>query len=549
MTQPDKSVSRITDETLAEYWSFYPTRASHQGLHAYDGRLSDLSATSSRHRVSQVRRALVRLETYENADLSQDKQFDLRLLRLSLENELANLQDLRWLEWDPQAYMGHLDVVPYIHRTYAPFAERAAALTRMLAQVPDFLAVAHERLRPDLPAPVLSTAIEAFSGLLSFYRRDLLEALRPLEGTPQSAAFRQAQEAAVAALGEFLGRLRERESTAVPEFALGSQNFLLMLRTGEMVDLPLDRLETIGRAALEDDLERLHEASAQVDPRATPQEIVSLLGEDRPTAASLIPDTREMLEEIRRFVIENTLASIPSEVRCDVVETPPFMRWAFAAMDMPGALESIATEAFYYVTPVEPSWSSEQATQWLRDMNYHKLRIISIHETYPGHYLHHLHNQRATSTARRVLGSYSFWEGFAHYCEEMVVDAGYRNDDPRTRVAQALEALVRDCRYLAAIGMHTGAMTVDEATRLFQESAFMEEFPARKEAERGTFDPGYLNYTLGKLMIKKLRADWQTKKGPAFSLGNFHDALLSLGGPPVPLVREALLGAETGTAL
>ena len=219
------------------------------------------------------------------------------------------------------------------------------------------------------------------------------------------------------------------------------------------------------------------------------------------------------------------------------------MRYAFAAMDSPGSLETRATESYYYVTPVEETWTDTQAEEWLSNFNYDTLRIISIHEVYPGHFVHHLHNSygRPLPLVNRVASSYAFTEGWAHYTEEMMLETEYARGQAALRVTQLLEALVRNCRYLCALGMHTQGMTVDEATRFFMDNAYMEELPARREALRGTFDPGYLNYTLGKLMILKLREDYRREQGSAYTLKGFHDRLLSYGAPPLPLLREVML--------
>jgi len=225
-----------------------------------------------------------------------------------------------------------------------------------------------------------------------------------------------------------------------------------------------------------------------------------------------------------------------------VEETPEFLRWGFAFMDSPGPFEKDATEAYYYVTPVNPGWSDEQKEEWLRRFNYATLRDVSVHEAYPGHYVHFLHAARVQSPVRKTFGSYSFVEGWAHYCEQMMVEEGYRSESPLLRFAQLSEALLRNCRYVVAIMMHTGRMTLDEGTRFFMENAFMEELPAQKEAIRGTFDPGYLNYTLGKLLLLKLRDEVKAREGDKFSLKSFHDRVLALGYPPVPLVRNHLLG-------
>ena len=232
------------------------------------------------------------------------------------------------------------------------------------------------------------------------------------------------------------------------------------------------------------------------------------------------------------------------------METPAYMRYAFAAMDSPGSLEERATESFYYVTPVEEEWSAQQREEWLSNFNYNTLRIISIHEVYPGHFVHHLHSRygRPLPLVNRVATSYAFTEGWAHYTEQMMLETDYGAGQPALRVTQLLEALVRNCRYICSLGMHTQEMTVDQATQFFMDHAYMEELPARREALRGTFDPGYLNYTLGKLMILKLREDFRKERGSDYSLRGFHDQLLSYGAPALPLLREVML-TQPGSAL
>ena len=257
-----------------------------------------------------------------------------------------------------------------------------------------------------------------------------------------------------------------------------------------------------------------------------------------------------MLEAIRQALIDFDVISVPSEDRCQVIETPAYMRYAFAAMDSAGALESKATESFYYVTPVDEDWNDTQREQWLSNFNYETLKVISVHEVYPGHFVHNLHNRygRPLPLINRAATSYAFSEGWAHYTEQMMLETEYGAGQPALLLTQLLEALVRNCRFVCSIRMHTEGMTVDEATKFFMDNAYMGELPARREALRGTFDPGYLNYTLGKLMILKMREDYRKKRGSGYSLKDFHDQLLSFGGPPLPLVREAMLG-ESGEPL
>jgi len=299
----------------------------------------------------------------------------------------------------------------------------------------------------------------------------------------------------------------------------------------------------LGQADLERNLEQLAQVAESISPGRGVAEVVAQVSGSHPSAEELLPETRDMLEDIRQALLDLDLITIPSEDRCQVVETPAYMRYAFAAMDSAGALETRATESFYYVTPVEPDWTAQQQEEWLSNFNYDTLRMVSVHEVYPGHFVHFLHNRygRSLPLVNRVATSYAFTEGWAHYTEQMMVESEYGAGQPALHLTQLLEALVRNCRFLCSIWMHTQGMSVDDATRFFMDKAYMGELPARREAMRGTFDPGYLSYTLGKLMILKLREDFQREQGSAFTLKGFHDRLLSYGAPPVSLLRQVML--------
>ena len=390
-------------------------------------------------------------------------------------------------------------------------------------------------------------SIESYRGMARFYRVDLDQSAGGVGDAGTLAAFDQARERAAQALEGFVVKLEERLAL-LPEgtegdFAIGPQLYADMLAHGEGVTAPLNDIIALGQANLERNLERLAEAAEAVAPGRPIRDIVAEIGRNHPAADALIPETRAMLEDIRQSLLDFDIISLPSEDRCQVIETPTYMRYAFAAMDSPGSLETRATESYYYVTPVAEDWTDAQAEEWLSNFNYDTLRIISIHEVYPGHFVHHLHSSygRDLPLVNRVASSYAFTEGWAHYTEEMMLETEYAKGQERLLVTQLLEALVRNCRYLCALGMHTQGMTVDEATRFFMDNACMEELPARREALRGAFDPGYLNYTLGKLMILKLREDYRREQGAAYSLKGFHDKLLSYGAPPLPLLREAML--------
>ena len=545
----NEAMEGLSQRLIHEYWDFYPTAGSHIGRHEYDGRLPDFTPASLSSRAASIRARLSRVEAIDPGGLSNEDRLSHRLLELFLKRELFTLTEMRPLEFNPMRQVGYLNVGSYVRRDYAPLADRLHSASQILAQIPDFLDVLDDALSDQVGAPVLDMSIEAYSGMARFYRQDLGQAVAGFDDPAILAEFSRFRESAAAAVDRFVERLRVRRDGAPPEFAIGARLFEAMMSHGEAVNISLDELERVGQANLDENLARLAEVGAEIGPGRPLAEIVADIGANHPTADSLIPDTKEMLEALRQSMIDLDILSVPSEDRCQVTETPAYMRYAFAAMDSAGALETQATESFYYVTPVEPSWTPVQKEEWLSNFNYDTLKIISIHEVYPGHFVHHLHNKygRNLPLVNRVATSYAFTEGWAHYTEEMVLDTDYAKGQPKLQLTQLLEALVRNCRYLCSIRMHTQGMTVDQATRFFMENAFMGELPARREALRGTFDPGYLNYSLGKLMIKKLARDYRREKAGAFSLKEFHDQLLSYGAPALPLVREVMLENPDGS--
>ena len=538
----------LAERLVKEHWDFYPTAGSRIGRHEYDGQLPDLSAHRITRRVEELRRGLAQLSGLAdgNGSTAEDR-LTYRVLELFLRRELFNLEEMRPLENNPMRQVGYLNVGGYVKRDYAPLVDRLRSATRAMEQAPDFLNVVDGALTAELSRPVLEMSIESYRGMARFYRVDLDQSGGDVGDAETLAQFDQARESAARALDGFVVKLEERLAR-LPEgvegdFAIGPQLYSDMLAYGEGVNAPLRDIVALGQANLERNLERLAEATEAVGAGRSIREIVGEIGRNHPSAEALIPETRAMLEDIRQSLLDFDIISLPAEDRCQVIETPTYMRYAFAAMDSPGSLETRATESYYYVTPVEDTWTANQAEEWLTNFNYDTLRIISIHEVYPGHFVHHLHNSYGSSLplVNRVATSYAFTEGWAHYTEEMMLETEYARGQSALQVTQLLEALVRNCRYLCALGMHTQGMTVDEATRFFMDNAYMEELPARREALRGTFDPGYLNYTLGKLMILKLRDDYRREQGSAYTLKGFHDKLLSYGAPPLPLLREVML--------
>ena len=539
-------LEQLSERLIGEHWNFYPTAGSRIGRHEFDGRLPDLTPGSISRRRREIQRGLSDVQSLESAQLSDEAQLSRRMLELFLQRELFTFEELRPLENNPMRQAGFLNVGNYVRRDYAPLEDRLRAASSALKEVPEFLNTLDASLRDDLSRHIVDMSVESYGGMAQFYRNELASFANKVDDKQIAAEFGSSIAGAAAALDEFVEKLKLRARAADNDFAIGGTLYSRMLATGEGLDLPLERIASIGQANLEENLAQLKEVAASIAPDKSVQQIVDDISKTHPAAQGLIPDTRELLEDIRQALIEYDIVSLPSEDRCQVIETPTFMRYAFAAMDSAGALETEATESFYYVTPVEDHWTPEQAEEWLSKFDYNTLRIISIHEVFPGHFVHHLHNRygRPLPLVNRVATSYAFSEGWAHYTEQMMLESDYGTGRPELHLTQLLEALVRNCRYMCSVAMHTGDMTVDEATKFFMENAFMAEYPSRREALRGTFDPGYLNYTLGKLMILKLRDDYRSERNGNYSLRGFHDRLLSYGAPPLPLLRNVMLSGD-----
>ena len=541
----------LSKKLIKEYWDFYPTNGSRIGQHEYDGNLPDLSPYQTSRRERELQRGIAELHSIDVNNLNAQSRMSYQMMELFLRRELFVSKDLKPLENNPMRYVGHLNVSGYIRRNYAPLEDRLRSATKIMTQAPDFLDVLNRRLIDNLSSHVMDMSSESYSGMARFYRVDLADATKGIKDSEIITGFDNARMKAATELDKFANRLKARGASGPEGFAIGPDLYSGMLATGEGLDVPLSSIAAIGQENLIDNLTQLKDVAQRLYPGRSVPDIVHEIGRNHPKAHDVIPETRKMLEEIRQFLIDFDVLSIPSEDRCQVMETPTYMRYAFAAMDSAGALESNATESYYYVTPVEDDCNTKQKEEWLSNFNYDTLKIISIHEVYPGHFVHHLHNRYGVELplVNRVATAYSFTEGWAHYTEQMMLESKYGDGQPRLLLTQLLEALVRNCRYMCSLRMHTESMDLDEATKFFMENAYLAELPARREALRGTFDPGYLNYTLGKLMILKLKSDYQKENGSAYTLKEFHDRLLSFGGPALPLLRPALLKNPGNDAL
>jgi uncharacterized protein (DUF885 family) len=531
---------------LRSTWDFHPTYAASSGLHAHDGRLPDYSTKAAARRLEQIDRQLRSLDRFASRKLSPRERVELGVLKGMLLSDRFDLADQRQHRTLPAYALFRLSIVNYLMRNYAPLDRRLRAVAALQEQLPRYLTQIRATLERRLADTCYEMGDMAARGIADAFEREL-----PPVAAKASARVRSLLErtnsVAVLEMRAFHADLESRYKPHVKRaFALGRAKYDRMTYAEHLARIPTDRLLQVGHADLEANRAAFHETATRIDASKTPMEVLDDISRDHPKAETLIDDTKAMLEEIRQFVIDHDVVRVPSEERAQVIETPRFYRFATAAMNPPGSFERVAKEAYYYVTPVEEDWPPEKQEEWLRHLNYTSLRNISVHECYPGHYVHLLHRKRVKSTVLRSYFSYAFTEGWAHYCEEMLVDEGF--GDLRLRLAQLQDALLRDCRYVSSIMMHTRGWSWEDATKFFMENAYLDRLPAEREAKRGTWDPGYLNYTLGKLMIKRLRADYLREK-PGATLREFHDALLALGAPPLGLAREGLLGARAGPPL
>ena len=552
----DAEYEAVAEEYIKGYFAARPLQGTALGLHEYDGKITDYSRLALDAELSRLRRFDDRLTKFDPSKLSPHQSLDLRILQAAVRKELFQMQDMSIFERNPMVYARAADVNVYVKRNFAPLEDRVRSLVTIESQIPNILIAAKTNLNDVLPKPYVELAIQIARGSSDFLKKNLVAAVTGLKDEQIRAAFQDANRRAANALADYAAWLeREKLPKASPDFALGEEKYRRLLAQTELVDLPPEKILEIGMEQLKAQQNAFAEAAKTIDPNKSAIEVFKQVQGEHPTPENLIPDVAKDLEKIRKYVSTHHLVTIPSDIRAQVKETPQYRRaTSFASMDTPGPFEKHATEAYYYVTPTESDWPEKQKQEWLTAFNYYASDIVSIHEVYPGHYVQFLRlNASSAGKVEKIFGSYAFIEGWAHYCEQMMIEQGYgsatgaspsEEDTKRAakyRMAQADEALLRLCRLCVSIKMHTQNMSVDEATKFFQNNCYYEEKPAHSEAMRGTFDPGYLNYTLGKLQILKLRDDYKAQQGDEFSLQKFHNDLLNHGMPPIRLLREIML--------
>ena len=536
------------DRFQQDWFAANPAFAVTQGRHEFDGKLPDWSAGAIAAEIARLDAERTQAAAFADGSLSADERFERDYLIATIDGTLFWLRDAGMPFHNPGFYLGSngLDPSTYLSRPYASPAVRLQAFTAYLKAVPAAAAQIRANLRSPLPRTFVTLGINGFGGFPDFFRKQVPPIFAEVKDQALQADFKAALEPAAKSLEELAAWLVSEQPKANDDYALGTERFTKMLYATERVSTPLKELEAIGQADLQRNLAALKTACAEFLPKATTQACMDKVNADKPKGGA-VEGARAQLDQLRQFVLDNKLVTVPGDEKALVDEAPPYQRWNFAYIDIPGPYDK-GMPSTYYIAPPDPSWPKREQDDYVPGSAV--LLFTSAHEVWPGHFLQFLHSNRSPSKFGQLFVGYAFAEGWAHYTEEMMYDAGLGGSDPKQRaklkIGQLSEALLRNVRFVCAIGLHTQGMSVQTCETMFREDGFQDAGNARQQAARGTYDPAYLNYTMGKLMIMKLREDWIRTHGGREGWQAFHDQFLSYGGPPIPLVRRQMLGSDEG---
>ena len=526
-------------ETFLEgYFKVNPTFAVYQGKHEFDGQLPDWSPEGIKAQIDYRKRAIADAKAVDDSDMTDTQKFERNYLVSVMEGELFFIEDAQDHLKNPAFYVGDLDPNVYIARPYGDATTRMKAFIAYANNVPKAAAQIKANLKLPLPATYLKFGQAGFGGFADYYTGDAKKAFAGVKDEALQKQFDEAAAKAGAAMKDLAAHIGSQPATS-DGFALGADRFSKMVLANEGVDVSLEELEAIGRADLKRNQEALAVACSTYAPGATMQDCMNKMGANK-AADGPVAEARRQLPPLKQFLIDKDIVSIPGTEEAKVEESPPYNRQNSAYIDIPGPYEK-GLPSVYYISPPDPTW--DKATQDGFVPGKMDLLGTSVHEVWPGHFLNFLHANRAESIFGKLFVGYAFAEGWAHYTEEMMMDAGLGEtvgkDAAEMKVGQLSNALLRNCRYLSAIGLHARGMSVAQSEELFKNECYQDAGNSKQQAARGTYDPGYLNYTMGKLMIRKLRDDWT--KGDRTKWKAFHDEFLSYGGPPIPMVRKAMM--------
>ena len=510
-----------------------------QGRHEYDGQISDLSPAAIQGEVDRLKKVIADAEGFADDKLTPEQRYERDYLVAVAKGQLFWIDPTGadQLHHNPAAYLGFVDPSVYITVPYAPKEQRLKAYVKFLQNVPR----AVEQMRANIQTPMATSFIDyaksAFGGFATYYPGDGVAAWKGVGTAEDQQALKSATDNAVKAMQDTVTWVESQRAASKPDFALGKDKFQRMLADTEMVTTPVEELERIGRADLAANQRLLGEACARYAPGATIPACMEKMNANKPQGGA-VAGARAQLAGLKQFIQQHDIVTIPGPEEAKVEEAPPYNRQNFAYINIPGPDEK-GLPSVYYIAPPDPTWPKAEQDGFVPGQA--DLLFTSVHEVWPGHFLNFLHANRSKNMFGRVFVGYAFAEGWAHYTEEMMRVKGAGGGTDETLVGQLSNALLRDCRFLSAIGMHTGSMTQEQSFDLFRNQCYQDVGNARQQAARGTYDPAYLNYTMGKLMIRKLRDDWSASRGGEKAWKAFHDQFLSYGGPPIPLVRQQMM--------
>lgn len=559
-TPAAQNFQKISDEYFDQlYFPHQPTTGTLTGYHQYDTQLEDFSPKSIEAWTAGLTAFERRIEAVPASALDQTTRGDRDIVLGNIRSQLLTLQTIKPWEKNPDSYSGAISNAAFslMERKFASPDDRLRSLIEREKLMPSRLDQARENLK-NPPHVYTEIAIEQLPGIISFFQKDVPKAFEDAQDPALKRDFAQTNLAVITALDKYQDWLKtDLLPRSHGEFRIGADTYAKKLQYDEMVDIPLDRLLDIARADLHKNQQHFNEIAKELEPAKDPRAVLEELGSDHPAPDQLLAAFRATFDNLIAFIRDHHIVTIPSDVRPIVEETPPFMRaTTFASMDTPGPYEKHATEAYFNVTLPEPGMTPEQVEGFMHSFNKGTIISTAVHEAYPGHYVQFLWVPQAPSRVRKLLGANTNVEGWAHYCEQMMLDAGYgqpgsgakdERESKFLRLGQLQDALLRDARFIVGIQMHTGKMSIDDAIAFFQKEGYQSKETAIVETKRGTGDPTYLYYTLGKLEIMKLREDLKKKEGSSFSLEKFHDDFLKQGFPPIKIVREAMLGDNSPT--
>jgi uncharacterized protein (DUF885 family) len=541
----DGAFAEVAHQYLEDLYKRQPTQATFLGIHTHDETLEDYSRQAATGAVAAARQFRDRVAAIDANALSPGNQLDREQLLHAIDSRILTLDVVRPWAKDPDTYSSGITNTAYlmIKRAYAPEVDRLRQVIAREKAMPAALSEARKNLE-NPPRIYTEIAIEQVDGNQGFFRTAVASAFPGVTDKGLLAEFKASNDAVIAAFEDYKKWLKDdllKRSTGA--FALGEDTYRKKLGADEMIDQPLDALLAIAQRDLEKNQAAFAEVARKIDARKTPRQVLEAVQAEHPPAPKLLAITQGELDALGRFMTDHHIVTVPSAAPAKVQETPPFLRaTTTASMDIPGPFEKVATEAYYNMTLPDPTWKPAQVEEFMKQWYYAAISNVSVHEVWPGHYLQFLYGKTFPSDVRKVFGAATNSEGWAHYCEQMVIDAGFHAGDPKYRLAQIQDALLRDARFIVGIRMHTKGMTVKEAEDFFVKEGYQPRPVAVSESKRGTSDPTYGYYTMGKLMILKLRDDYKAKAGASYSLQNFHDSYIKLGPLPLPLMRKAMLG-------